>query len=235
LAQRAPTDKAPSDETGLVLDGVFYRSGRHAILNGCYLEVQPGTVCGLFGRNGSGKTTLLKIASGQVQATSGIAKIDGTRFHRPSRRARFAAIAYLPQDAMLPGDVALRRVFQAAGLQQTAQDDSRLAPLLNRRVDTLSGGERRYAEVVLVLGLDRRYILLDEPFTGVAPRIANHMQHRIDEAAKAGAGVLLTDHDHRRTIPLVDEAYLMWQKQCYRLDDPESIRTQLQKAGYLRS
>ena len=89
-------------ERALILDAIFYEVPALRILQGVYLKVVPGQICGLFGRNGSGKTTLLKVAAGQIRPASGLVIIDGERFAALQRRCRFAKLAYLPQTPMLP-------------------------------------------------------------------------------------------------------------------------------------
>ncbi len=221
------------DDAALILDGIFYRVPALDILKGVHLRAKAGTVTGLFGRNGSGKTTLLKVAAGQIQPNSGLTILDGDRLHKPSKWARFAKVAYLPQESMLPSDVTGRTLVQSAGLS-SPQIPDRLSSALDQKVRTLSGGERRLLEVAIVLGLGRGYVLLDEPFTGVEPILIDAIGRRIQEAAAEGTGVLLTDHYHQHVTPLADAAYVLWQKQCYPLDGDPSIHDQLVEMGYLR-
>jgi len=220
------------DDSALILDGIFYRVPSLDILKGVYLNARAGAVTGLFGRNGSGKTTLLKIAGGQIQPNSGLTIIDGNRLHKPSKRTRYAKIAYLPQASMLPADVPVRTVVRSADLSSSQVPD-RLSSRMDQRVRTLSGGERRLLEVAIVLGLEREYVLLDEPFTGVEPILIDAIGTRIERAAAQGTGVLVTDHYHQHVTPLADEAYVLWQKQCDRLDGDAPIRDQLVQMGYL--
>jgi lipopolysaccharide export system ATP-binding protein len=222
------------DETdALIVDGVFYRVPSLAILQGVHLKARAGRITGLFGRNGSGKTTLLKIASGQLRPNSGLTIIDGDRLHEPSKRTRYAKLAYLPQDSMLPSDMTVQTLVRSATLPSSQVPD-RLSGRMDKQVRALSGGERRLLEVSIVLGLDRDYVLLDEPFTGVAPLLINTIGERIERAAAQGTGILLTDHYHQHVTPLADDAYVLWQKQCYRLDGDVSIHDQLVQMGYLR-
>jgi lipopolysaccharide export system ATP-binding protein len=222
------------DETdALIVDGVFYRVPSLAILQGVHLKAQARQVTALFGRNGSGKTTLLKIASGQLQPNSGITIIDGNRLHKPSKRTRYARLAYLPQDSMLPADVTVQTLVRSAALAPSQVPD-RLSDRAGQPVRTLSGGERRLLEVAIVLGLDRDYVLLDEPFTGVEPLLIDAIGERIERAAARGIGVLLTDHYHQHVTPLADNAYVLWQKQCYPLDGTASLHDQLVQMGYLQ-
>lgn len=223
-----------STDHALILDGVFYRVSGVDILQGVYLKLEAGTICGLFGRNGSGKTTALKVAAGQIQPSGGITIIDGERVHKPSKWRRFAKLAYLPQESMLPPDIKVRSVLRGVGLAPDKVMDL-LKPLVDQQVEELSGGERRLLEVEIVLSLGRKYVLLDEPFTGVEPLLIDKMSQRIRTAASEGAGILVSDHYHQYVAPLVDDAYLMWQKQCYRLEREESIEQQLKRIGYLGS
>lgn len=221
-----------SDDSALVLDSVFYRVPALDILKGVHLKVEAGTVCGLFGRNGSGKTTLLKVAAGQIWPSSGLTIIDGDRLHKPSKWRRFSKIAYLPQETMLPPDVKVQTVLRSAGMC-ISDVRERVASLCDQEVRELSGGEKRLVEVEVVLNLDRDYVLLDEPFTGVEPLLIEEMCTRIEKAAECGKGILVTDHYHQYVAPLAETAYLMWQKQCHRLQAEGSIENELEQIGYL--
>ena len=100
-------------DQALVLDTIFYEAPALPILQGAYLRVEPGQICGLFGRNGTGKTTLLKVAAGQIRPASGLVIIDGERFAAPQRRRRFAKLAYLPQTPMLPPDMRVETLIRS--------------------------------------------------------------------------------------------------------------------------
>ena len=231
MPKLSPNDAA---ERGLILDAIFFEVPALRILQGAYLKAAPGQICGLFGRNGSGKTTLLKVAAGQIRPSSGLVIIDGMRLAAPQRRRRFAHLAYLPQAPMLPPTMrvdALIRAFPKSA--RPLRHDDLLAPLRTQRIEQLSGGERRYLALRLVLSLGRRYTLLDEPFTGMAPRIIDHMTAAIEQAAAQGMGILATDHYHHYMLPLVDTAYLMINKQCKRLDPDADLRAQLAAFGYM--
>lgn len=217
-----------------MLDGVFYRVPAQSILQGAYLRVYPGQICGLSGLNGSGKSTLLRIGAGQMRPVSDLTIIDGTRFHKPARREQFNHIAYLPQGSMLPGDLRVRSLLKTLPDRgRVLRDDAMIRPLIDQKVEQLSRGERRYVATRFVLGLDRPCVLLDEPFTGVEPRIVNRLAQHITDAVAAGTGVLITDHYHQYLLPLIDVAYLMWQKQCQPLGTGNEILTRLEDVGYL--
>jgi lipopolysaccharide export system ATP-binding protein len=222
------------ENKGLVLDGIFFGVSSISILQGTYLKVMPGAICGLFGRNGSGKSTLIKVAAGQIIPDSGITVIDGENFPQKMLRRRFEKISYLPQDSMLPGDMKVQCLIDSfPGDHKNLSDDPIICELLSRRVYQLSNGLRRYFEIQLLLSLERPYILLDEPFTGIEPLMIEKISDKIVEAAKHGKGMLLTDHYHHEAIPIVSDAYLMIDNQCRHLNKSVDLKQQLRDYGYL--
>ena len=218
-----------------MLDGLQYWIGNLTILKGVFLAVSPGQVCGLFGRNGCGKSTLLKLAAGQLTPSSGSVFIDGERFHRPMLRRRFAHIAYLPQESMLPRRLRIRTMLRFLhALDEESADDEILSPILRcDRVGELSGGKLRLLELMFVLSLGRHYALLDEPFTGVEPILVERMLDEIRRYITQGKSVLVTDHEYPSVLEIADEAYLMRDRTCHHLDGNSGLREQLHSHGYL--
>jgi lipopolysaccharide export system ATP-binding protein len=216
----------------LIVDSFFYSVSGLKILSGAYLEVYPGTITALIGRNGSGKSTLLKIAAGQMKALSGITKLNGERIYSRSLKRRFRSISYLPQQSMLPGDMNVSRVFNSFISNGPASEDSFFKSMMNQTVKELSGGERRFLEILLIISLDRDFILLDEPFSGVEPRIIERIMERINNETQKGKGILLTDHLHRYVLEAADDAYLLQNRQCYKLGS--DFAEELCQMGYLR-
>ncbi|MHA3774785.1 ATP-binding cassette domain-containing protein [Verrucomicrobiota bacterium sgz303538] len=222
-------------EEALVLDGIFYAQGAVSILEGVYMKALPARVCGLFGRNGSGKSTILKVAAGQIRASSGTTIIDGLHFVEPARYARFQKIAYLPQDSMLPERHKVENLIHAFPQSvHRALENPVLNKLRTQRIGQLSGGERRYLELQIVLNLGRRYVLLDEPFTGIAPLLVEQMVCEIAGAAESGVGIVIADHDYRSFLPIVHDAYIVRNKQCRRLRAGVQLASDLENNGYLR-
>lgn len=223
-----------SDEKGLILDCIFFKVPTLNILQGAYLEVKPGQICGLFGLNGSGKTTLLKIAAGQLKPDGGIVILDGERIYKPAIRKRFERLAWLPQDSMLPGDMKVRLLIELVATDSDAlKTDDVLSDHLDQRIEQLSGGERRYLELSIVLSFGRPYVILDEPFTGIEPILIDRMTDRIRGAVNRGAGILITDQYRHYLLPIVDSAYLMDSKQCRFLGAGQEIEQNLIRYGYL--
>ncbi|HKJ34235.1 MAG TPA: ATP-binding cassette domain-containing protein [Balneolales bacterium] len=203
-----------------------------SILEGVYLEVKPGKTTALIGRNGAGKSTLLKIAAGQLSADSGLTIINGQRIHERSLRKRFRKIGYLPQDSMLPDELSVSRLIKSIPSASYLKENEFIKSFLQRRISHLSVGERRFLEISVLLSLDRNYFLMDEPFTGVEPYIIDQSIKSIKRKAAAGHGILVTDHLYRYITQVADEAYLLREKQCRKLD--ENFTNDLKEIGYIR-
>lgn len=216
----------------LILDSIYFKVPELSILEGAYLKAGPGKITALIGRNGSGKSTLMKIAAGQLQPSSGITIVDGVRIRAKSLRTRFRSIAYLPQNSMLPRDLSVRRIQKSISLSNDFLNDPIIRKITDHKVIELSGGQRRYLEIAIIFSLNRKYLLLDEPFTGVEPRIIDLIIERIREETKKGIGILVTDHLYRYITNIADAAYLMHNKQCYPIDG--DISKELKQLGYLR-
>lgn len=222
-----------NNTASLILDGIFFSVPELSILEGAYLKAESGEITAIIGRNGSGKSTLLKVAAGQIQASSGITIINGERIHKKSLNKRFRNIGYLPQESMLPVDISVNRLIKHLPSSGKLIEDPLIQKIRKQKISKLSGGEKRYLEIVLLLNFDRKYILLDEPFTGVEPTIIDLIIDKIKREAKKGKGILLTDHMHRYISVVADKGYLLHNKQCYFLDGDFIL--ELKKLGYLPS
>lgn len=213
--------------SSLILESIFFTVPGLSILEGVYLKVKPGSVTAVIGRKGAGKSTLLKIAAGQLQAESGVTIIDGDRIHNKSLKKRFQKISYLPQKPTPPVDISVNHLIKSF----SSAVDIVTGPFINKRrqqkIPELSSGEKRLLEISLLFSLNRKYILLDEPFRGVEPYIAEQIIERINNEAQKGRGILLTNHQHRYVTQVADEAYLLLNKQCYELEG--ELATELNK------
>lgn len=218
--------------SALILDSIYFKVPELSILEGAYLRAEPSKITAIIGRNGSGKSTLLKVAAGQIRATSGITIIDGERIHNISLEKRYQKIGYLPQESMLPVDISVKRLIKNLPASHKLMDDTLIQKIYGQKIIQLSGGEKRYLEVAILFSFDRKYILLDEPFTGVEPTIIDLIIDKIRDEVKNGKGILLTDHMHRYISVVADKGYLLHNKQCYDLDG--NFTQELKKMGYLR-
>lgn len=196
--------------------------GRRAVVNGVDLHVAAGEIVGLLGPNGAGKTTSFYMIVGLIRVTSGIVRIgerDVTRL--PMHRRARMGIGYLPQEPsifrsltveenLLAVAETLRKPHrQRRALAQQFLEELDLTRVARQKAYTLSGGERRRLEISRALVTGPRFLLMDEPFSGVDPISVAEVQGIIANLKTRGIGVLITDHNVRETLRIVDRAYLM--------------------------
>lgn len=197
-----------------------YKSRR--VVDGVSLGVRRGEAVGLLGPNGAGKTTCFYMITGLVPVDAGSIEIDG---HDVSslpmyRRARLG-VGYLPQEASifrgLSVEANIRAVLEVVE-NDRAKREHKLDSLLEefhishlRKSPSiaLSGGERRRLEIARALASDPTFMLLDEPFAGVDPIAVSDIQDLVRHLTRRGIGVLITDHNVRETLGLIDRAYIM--------------------------
>jgi lipopolysaccharide export system ATP-binding protein len=198
------------------------RYGARTVVQDVSLSVKSGEVVGLLGPNGAGKTTSFYMIVGLVAADGGEIFIDDQEItHLPIHRRARLGLAYLPQEASIFRRLTvaenIRAVLELQGYA-AAEMDTRLEALLNdlhithirdNSAISLSGGERRRAEIARSLATDPRFILLDEPFAGVDPIAVLDIQKIIRFLKERGIGVLITDHNVRETLGICDRAYII--------------------------
>lgn len=196
-------------------------SGRR-VVNGVSIHVDAGEIVGLLGPNGAGKTTTFSMVVGQVRPDEGSVAFRGKDITRLAmhRRAR-EGIAYLTQEpsvfrkltveqnilAIL--EVCERDRHERAKRLQSLLNELDLAPLAQSYAYQLSGGEKRRLEITRALVTSPRLLLLDEPFAGIDPIAVYEVQKIIRRLRERGLSVLITDHNVRETLKLVDRAYLI--------------------------
>ena len=208
------------------LRGLVKRYGDRTVVDNVSADVGTGEVVGLLGPNGAGKTTtfymvvgLVKPDSGSVVLENGDGEIDLT--HAPMYQRARSGIGYLAQENSIfrklsVGDN-IRLIWQQRGVSDEERE-RRLMPLLeefglqrfvNARGESLSGGERRRVEIARALATDPAFLLLDEPFTGIDPIAVADIQVMIRQLRDRGLGILITDHQVRETLAIVDRAYIL--------------------------
>lgn len=192
------------------------------VVKGISIRVDRGSVVGLLGPNGAGKTTTFYMIVGLVSPDGGQVIIDGTDVTRmPMFRRSGFGIGYLPQEPSvfrkLTVEQNLRAMLETTSLTRTEQrektesllEEFRITHVRGRKGIELSGGERRRVEIARALVTDPNFLLLDEPFTGIDPISLGELQGMIGYLAKRGIGVLITDHNVRETLAIVDHAYIV--------------------------
>jgi lipopolysaccharide export system ATP-binding protein len=220
----------------LSTQGLTKRYGDKTVVRELDIEVVPGEVVGLLGPNGAGKTTTFNMIVGGVRPDAGrvfFGESDVT--HLPMyRRARYGVV-YLPQEASVFRKLTVEQNILA--ILETIEPDraarrERLAELLGelgltdkarQRADSLSGGERRRVEITRALVLDPKFMLLDEPFTGIDPVSVIDIQKIIEQLRMRGIGIVITEHNVRETLAICDRAYIIKDGEIIRHGTPQEI------------
>ena len=208
----------------LLASGLVKRYGRRTVVDGVDLRLEPGEIVALLGPNGAGKTTSFYMMVGFVRPNAGrivLGGVDVTGW--PMHRRARQGLGYLAQEPSAFRRMSVRdnllAILEFQRLDRAEQarraeallEEFGIAHLAQHRADTLSGGERRRLEIARSLTIDPRFILLDEPFTGVDPKSIREIQELVrDLRERRGLGVLLTDHSVRETLAIADRVYLMY-------------------------
>lgn len=231
----------------LQADALYKSYGRRSVVRGIEFHVKPGEVVGLLGPNGAGKTTCFHMIVGLIRPDQGRILLDGRDISREPmyRRARLG-IGYLSQEPSIfrrltveENLMAILQMRELPGQDKKAKmdrllDELGLTRLRGQMAATLSGGEKRRCEVARALVTDPQFLLLDEPFVGIDPLAVADLQSVVRDLKAKGIGVLITDHNVRETLEIVDRAYIMYEGRVLRegnaqalLADPEARRVYL--------
>ena len=199
------------------------RYGLRTVVNDVNVEVGEGSVVGLLGPNGAGKTTTFYMIVGIIAPDEGDVTVDGTSLNgMPIHERHRFGIGYLPQEASIFRKMTVwdnlmslletRTDLTSAACQEKAErllEEFRITHVKDTVGSALSGGERRRVEIARSLTLDPFFILMDEPFAGVDPLAVEDIQHLILQLKERGIGILITDHNVRETLRIVDRAYIL--------------------------
>jgi lipopolysaccharide export system ATP-binding protein len=208
------------------------------IVRGVSLEVTSGEVVGLLGPNGAGKTTTFYMICGLVEATGGDVFLDDKNISAlPMHERARAGIGYLPQEASIFKDLTVEENLMVAAqavIKDKKEQSERIEEMLDifniepiryRKGISLSGGERRRAEIARALVARPRFLLLDEPFAGVDPLAVMDIQKVVEQLVQHDIGVLITDHNVRETLDVCDRAYVIKSGQLLASGTSSEIRT----------
>lgn len=199
------------------------RYGRKLAVADVSFSMRSGEVVGLLGPNGAGKTTTFYMIAGFLKPSGGAVRLDGHDLHDlPMYRRARLGLAYLPQEPSIFRKMTVEQnilaVLEARGGMDAARRKARAAELLEQfgiaglarqAAYTLSGGERRRTEIARAIALEPKFLLLDEPFTGIDPIAIHEIKRIVKSLAAAGIGVLLTDHNVRDTLEITDRAHVI--------------------------
>ncbi|HLD95980.1 MAG TPA: LPS export ABC transporter ATP-binding protein [Alphaproteobacteria bacterium] len=196
--------------------------GNRLILHGAHVQISTGEVVGLLGPNGAGKTTCFSIIVGLISPNEGrITLNDVDITNVPMFKRAQLGLSYLPQEASIFRGLSVEDNIKAIlELKEKDQDaleakldqllaDFDISHLRTSSSQALSGGERRRLEIARALALDPMFLMLDEPFAGIDPIAVNEIRELILRLKKKNIGVLITDHNVRETLDIVDRAYIL--------------------------
>ena len=235
MNDRSPIKLLPGSG-GLQATGLGKRYKKRPVVRNVSLSLQRGEAVGLLGPNGAGKTTTFYMITGLVQPDEGRVMMDGhdVTMLPMYRRARLG-LGYLPQEASIFRGLTVEQNIRAA-LEMVEPESDRRAAMLDellaefgiahlRRAPALalSGGERRRCEIARALATHPSYILLDEPLAGIDPIAVSEIRDLVKHLKDRGIGVLITDHNVRETLEIIDRAYILHDGKVLMEGNPQEI------------
>ena len=212
-----------TEATGLVAHGLAKSFGKRTVVRNVSLSLQRGEIVGLLGPNGAGKTTCFYMIMGLIGADAGTIEIDGADVTTLTmyQRARLG-VGYLPQEASIFRGMSVEEnilsVVELVEKDKAARkreveallEELHITHLREQPATSLSGGERRRVEIARALASRPSFMLLDEPFTGIDPLAVSDISDLVGYLKQRGLGVLITDHQVRETLQIVDRASIIY-------------------------
>lgn len=217
-----PTERENATEALLATEGLIKRYKKRTVVAGVSIQVHPGEIVGLLGPNGAGKTTTFNMVVGVVRPDAGEVRFRGRLITSMAmhERARLG-IGYLTQEPSVFRKLTVEQnilaILETCRLSREERrvrlgyllDELDLRRVAQNPAYTLSGGEKRRLEITRALVTTPKLLLLDEPFSGIDPITVFEVQKIIRRLKERGLGILITDHNARETLKLVDRAYLI--------------------------
>ena len=221
---------------GLVVEGLRKSYRRRPVVRDVSLSVRRGEAVGLLGPNGAGKTTVFYMITGLIAADSGRITLDGADItHLPMYRRARLGIGYLAQESSIfRGRTVEENISAVLELTEKSKakreaklgdllDEFSIARIRNSPAVALSGGERRRVEIARALAAEPEFMLLDEPFAGIDPIAISDIRNLVRQLTSRGIGVLVTDHNVRETLELIDKALIIHEGQVLTEGTPQEI------------
>ncbi|HRD45924.1 MAG TPA: LPS export ABC transporter ATP-binding protein [Caulobacter sp.] len=212
----------PSSESGLVVDGLTKTFGERQVVRGVSLRLNRGEVAGLLGPNGAGKTTCFYMITGLIPVDQGSIRLDGRDITAlPMYQRARMGVGYLPQEASIFRGMTVeenvlavvemreRDPVKARATTADLLEELHIGHLRSSPAVSLSGGERRRVEIARALASEPSFMLLDEPFAGIDPLAIADIREVIGYLKGRGIGILITDHNVRETLDIIDRASII--------------------------
>jgi len=220
----------------IVIQNISKSYNKKPVLSDISIEVSQGESIGLFGPNGAGKTTLFSIIIGILKTDFGRLSLgDHDITNLPIHIRAQLGISYLPQESSVFRSMNVRDNIKAILEIKTSDKEEienkatellnefSISHLQNKIASTLSGGERRRLEIARTLASNPRFILLDEPLAGIDPIAVNDIKRLVEHLKDRNIGILVTDHNVRETLDIVDRAYVIYDGKILMEGTPEEV------------
>ena len=230
--------EANNIKKGLVIRSISKTYDNRKIVNQVSLELQKGEAVGLLGPNGAGKTTCFYMIAGLINTDEGDIILDNSRInHLPMHIRARNGIGYLPQEtSIFRGLTVEQNILSVLEIQKFTKNQKfqileelmsefDIGKIRNSYGATLSGGERRRTEIARALATNPSYILLDEPLAGIDPIAIDDVKKLIHKLKSKNIGVLITDHNVRETLGIIDKAYILFEGSVIMSGDPNQIKS----------
>lgn len=201
------------------------------ILKDVFLSCETGEIVGILGRNGSGKSTLLEIIFGKISAENKFVRVGTKVIKNISDNKNI--IHYLSQDHFLPNHLKVKSIIDLFCNRENAvilKSNELIIPFINQKTGNLSGGEKRLIEISVMLFSNCKFLILDEPFHSLSPKIIEEIKILIRKQSK-NKGIIITDHQYKNIIEISDKFILLKDGSTKIVNGIEDLK----KLGYLRS
>ena len=223
---------------GLVIRSISKTYDKRKVVNKVSLNLQKGEAIGLLGPNGAGKTTCFYMIAGLINTDEGDIILDRSRInHLPMHIRAKNGIGYLPQESSIfRGLTVEQNILSVLEIQKYTKNEKfqileelmsefNIGKIRNSYGATLSGGERRRTEIARALATNPSYILLDEPLAGIDPIAIDDVKNLIHKLKSKNIGVLITDHNVRETLGIIDKAYILFEGSVIMSGNPDQIKS----------
>ena len=223
---------------GLVIRSISKTYDNRKVVNKVSLDLQKGEAIGLLGPNGAGKTTCFYMIAGLINTDEGDIILDRSKInHLPMHIRAKNGIGYLPQESSIfRGLTVEQNILSVLEIQKYTKNEKfqileelmsefNIGKIRNSYGATLSGGERRRTEIARALATNPSYILLDEPLAGIDPIAIDDVKNLIHKLKSKNIGVLITDHNVRETLGIIDKAYILFEGSVIMSGDPNQIKS----------
>lgn len=202
-------------------DSIVKSYNQTRILNGVYLKLISSEIITILGRNGAGKSTLLKILFGVEKADFSFFKFEEKVLKTPYKHKN--TISYLPQDGYLIKTLTVKKTISIY-LSKDVKLPNIIKDFYTKKIENLSYGNRRFLEVFILLNLEHKFVLLDEPFSGMSPLYTNLISDYIKENKK-NKGIVIVDHNYETALQISQRSYILFKGVLKEVKNSEDLIT----------